>query len=104
MIVDLGVQIGVRLGAGLGLQLDLSLGQRAAALSDRGDLTSSSPESKFMPKKPLTAEQVPMHSPAILMSISSLAIRFRSLSRVSSRISCVDSMLDATCPRQGERV
>mmetsp|Transcript_19800 Transcript_19800/g.33724 ORF Transcript_19800/g.33724 Transcript_19800/m.33724 type:complete len:283 (-) Transcript_19800:131-979(-) len=57
---------------------------------------SSSPEIRFMPKKPETAEHVPMQSPAIERSSSRRAMRLRSLSSVSSRTSWVVSMFEAT--------
>mmetsp|Transcript_31001 Transcript_31001/g.84735 ORF Transcript_31001/g.84735 Transcript_31001/m.84735 type:complete len:288 (-) Transcript_31001:1086-1949(-) len=58
---------------------------------------SSKPETRFIPKKPETAADAPMASPAIDRISSSRAIRLRSLSRVSSRTPCVVSILVASC-------
>lgn len=58
---------------------------------------TSRPETRFMPKKLDTHADAPMANPAIDSSSSSLAMRLRSLSRVSSSTPCVVSMFVASC-------
>mmetsp|Transcript_11990 Transcript_11990/g.28200 ORF Transcript_11990/g.28200 Transcript_11990/m.28200 type:complete len:307 (+) Transcript_11990:67-987(+) len=56
----------------------------------------STPETRFIPKKPETIALMPMHSPAMLRVSSKRARRLRSLSSCSSRVTCVVSMLVAS--------